>query len=761
MTLLALLTACGTESFSVGGYDIELDEKTATLSLTHAERGDGLTDLRFFAGTGESEIEFSVGSFKFTELSEDLRRSGRVDSLVELGPGAVLVSLEDSDGNDLGDLTLLSGGGDTLFMDFLPQSGSNRVALEADCDTDDHFLGTGSHAFDLDHVGEAFGLWVSEPGIGKSDDDSYPEDWFLTGTRHSSSYPVPMLVRPQQAHALVAVTPARVEVDLCKSRESRFRMTTWDDRSVRFALVSGSGPLEVVEHTNRDVFGLPELPPAWAFAPWNDAIKGEDRVREVAATIREADAPSSVIWTEDWKGGEDNGFGYHLTGEWFVDEHLYPGVETLAQDLEDDGFKWFAYFAPFLEEETVTWDEAIAAGVVIETEEGDPYTFSGPTFQQFSMVDLTFESGRQFAIDRMQAALDLGFDGWMADYAEWLPTDAVLASGESGLRVHNDIPRLWQATNREAEESYDATFFARSGWVGTQSVAPIIWAGDQRTSFDPDDGLPTIIPLGLGLSASGVAVYTHDIAGYQSIGNDPSTQELWFRWASLGAFSPVIRTHHVAFESDNHQFDTNFETLEFWGEVTREHTRLWPYRYGLAALASERGTPMLLPVGWIYDDSWDRMDAWLLGAGMLVAPVLEEGASGREVDLPSEVAWYDWWTHETAVSGWFDAAVDEIPVFVAAGTTVPTFEIVPDTLVDSVNPDVLDLDDVDDARVLTLFGGGGDFTEADGTTYSPSGTPTGAGEDTFTGDSGSVTVAGVTLAITGDKVRTYRVVVVP
>jgi alpha-glucosidase len=377
------------------------------------------------------------------------------------------------------------------------------------------------------------------------------------------------------------------------------------------------------------------------------------------------------------------------------------------------------------------------------------------------MLDLTVEAGRTFAIERMQAALALGFDGWMADYAEWLPTDAVLANREDALRLHNDVPRQWQETNLAAQDGYDATFFARSGWIATQSLAPVVWAGDQRTSFDADDGLPTVVSLGLGLSASGVTVYAHDIAGYQSIGNDPSDKELWFRWAALGAFSPIMRTHHGAFEDENHQFDADFETLEFWGQVAREHTRLWPYRYGLAAQASRQGTPMLLPVGFVYQDSWDRTDAWLLGAGMLVAPVLERGVTGRQVELPDDTIWYDWWTQAPVSSGWFDAEIDEIPVFIASGTTIPTFAQVPDTLMESSNDDVVDLEDVDGERVIWLFGGGGPFIEADGTRYEPSGVPTGAGEQTETLTSGTITVAGVSLVIAGDIERRYRVVVVP
>ena len=40
----------------------------------------------------------------------------------------------------------------------------------------------------------------------------------------------------------------------------------------------------------------------------------------------------------------------------------------------------------------------------------------------------------------MTAALDLGFDGWMADYGEWLPVDAQLVVGRRRRGVHNDYP---------------------------------------------------------------------------------------------------------------------------------------------------------------------------------------------------------------------------------------------------------------------------------------------------------------------------------
>ncbi|MCO4747780.1 MAG: hypothetical protein KC912_23495, partial [Proteobacteria bacterium] len=427
-----------------------------------------------------------------------------------------------------------------------------------------------------------------------------------------------------------------------------------------------------------------------------------------------------------------------------------------------DGFKWFAYFSPFLRTGTQTFDEAVEDGVVLRNEDNETYLFKGAQFEDETMVDLSTELGRDWARDRMRAALDLGFDGWMADYAEWLPTDAVLNGGEDALAVHNLFPEWWQQTNATLLDDYDMTFFVRSGWSRTSGIAPIVWAGDQRTSFDPDDGFPTVVAMGLGMGASGVATFTHDVGGYQSVGNAPSTKELWFRWAALGAFTPVMRTHHGAFDTDNWQFDSDDETSTFWATMTQEHMRLFPYRYGLAARASNEGIPAVLPVAFRYGEDWGRMDAWLLGDALLVAPVLEEGAVERVVELPDAVDWYDYWTHEKVESGTFTAAVDHIPVFAAAGTTLVQFAESPDTLVELDDTSSLtSLADVDGARVITLFGGGGAFTEADGTAYRPSGAPSGAAEVTETLTSGDIEVGGVRLSIDGEVERSYRVIVVP
>lgn len=700
-------------------------------------------DLRVDAGVGATQdAEFSFGSFRFPDDQTQWTR-GEAGKLREV-PGGVFVTIE-SDGERVGDL-ILSGGGDALTLSWSPTVDADRARLSFACDPGEPVLGFGSHAQDIDHTGQSFPVWVSEPGIGKTDSEDAPDDWFITGTRHASSFPMPWLLRPERSLGVLADTAARVLVDACV--DGRIALTTWEGAAHWTALV-GRSPLDVVAST-RALVGAYTLPEPWVFGPWNDAVGGEARVDQVVDAILSSGAASTVVWTEDWKGAEELATGYHLTGEWFLSRDKYPNAEAVAADLNANGMKWFAYFSPFLTVDTVTWDQALDAGVHILDDQGEPYLFAGPTFEDMSMVDLSMPEGQQFAIDRMQAALDLGFSGWMADYAEWLPVDARIDNGDPWIQ-HNAWPLLWQSTNTQAVDGADAAFFVRSGWTGTPALSPVVWIGDQRTDFQPDDGFPTVVPLALGLSNSGVPVVTHDIGGYASFGNPPTTQELWYRWCALGAFSPIMRTHHGAFADDNFQFDTDPDGLAFWAEMTHEHMRLFPYRYGLAAQAADHGIPMLLHPAMVSEGvAWSRMDAWMLGDALLVFPVTEAGATVWDVQLP-DGDWVDYWTLEPASSGMVDVPLDHIPVFVRSGSVVPLFDVIPQTLLPDT--DRVDLDDADPSRTVLVVGQGGAFSEADGTDY----TWVSAGSGTETQTLTSGTVNG--LEIQGDVERTYTVVV--
>ena len=728
-----------------------------TLTPTEAgfdiARSDGSTFVGSVAidlGVGDSTVEFQTGSYKFDD-AETVWTSVSPAGRPAGDDPAWTWTLETEAGVALGLVTLAELTDGILAVVVAATEGdTNRIRYSVPCTGDDHFAGLGQHAQDVDHVGESFALWVSEPGIGKSDSETPTDDWFLTGTKHASSYPDPFFIKPDPLGVEV-VTNSRVEVDLCTT--DAWSASVWNNEA-QILFYDVESPLAAVQrHALRT--GTPAIPPDWAFAPWNDAVGGEARVREVADALRSSGASSGVIWTEDWKGAEQTAYGYHLLPSWEVDETLYPDAGGIASDLAGMGFAWFAYFQPFVVADTPSWEEA--SEFVIRDTEGEPYTFTGVTFDPTSVLDLTRDDARAWAQEKMQAVVDIGFTGWMADYAEWLPTDASISQGNA-LDDHNAYPLWWQETNADI----DAVMFTRSGWTGSPALSPIGWGGDQRTSFDADDGFPSVIPMGLGASISGVAVFTHDIGGYQSIGNDPSTKELWWRWCTLGALTPIMRTHHGAFKDDNWQFDSDEETLAHYARWSQIHGQLSPYLLGLAARSQSEGTPMLLPPFLRYpSEDWARIDAWLLG-DLLVAPVMTEGATSRDVALPAGPTWYDFWTGEVATSGAYDAPVDSIPVFAPAGAIIPMYATAPETMQEGPLEGVVTRSDVDGERIVTIFASGGGaisstFVEADGTVYTVTGTATGPGEGQLDGG-GAAVVGGLTVTVSGAD-RVYGIVV--
>ena len=266
----------------------------------------------------------------------------------------------------------------------------------------------------------------------------------------------------------------------------------------------------------------------------------------------------------------------------------------------------------------------------------------------------------------------------------------------------------------------------------------------------------------MGTSTSGSPVFTHDIGGYSSVGVPFTDKELWFRWASLGAFSPIMRTHHGAWDTENWDYDSDEETWAYWTALTREHMRLFPYRYGLASKAASDGTPMLLPISFVTDsEDWGRLDAWMLGEALLVAPVVERDARERYVDLPSSEQWVDWWTLEPASSGDFAAELDEILVFARGGTIVPTFDPIPDTLISVDDPEIIDLEQADGSRTLYIFGTDGNFEEADGTRYRSTGSSPFADTQQALLREGNIEVGGLQIQVAGPIERMYTAVVVP
>ncbi|MFZ5441696.1 MAG: TIM-barrel domain-containing protein [Myxococcota bacterium] len=723
---VCLLLACPSPPPKLGG--LTLEGSATSFKVRAGEKvllESSPTVAPVAARVGRARYEMQYGSWRITDNPPQWAEA-RAFSWSDQSPTRAAGVWADASGAPVVTLSAVSTGDGALALTYTAADpATNRLSLAFRCEEADRFLGFGAQADGIDHRGHTIALWTSEPGIGKQmTDDEYPELWFLVGTRHASSFGLPTWISNRGYQGVVG-SDARSIFEVCSKADDVFRIEVWANKFTLF--VFEGRPTQALSRATASVLGRPLKPPPLAFAPWNDAIFGPDEVRRVARVLREHHIPSSALWTEDFRGGRDEPSGYRLIEEWDVDRTLYPQPEALAAELADAGFSWQAYFNTFVVDGTRVMAEARDGGHLVGAPDGGAYLFSGVTFAPTGLADLSRPETREWVKGYLRRALELGFTGWMADYGEWLPHDAVLASGEDPLQAHNRYAREWAQLNLEvlAERAGDGRqklFFARAGWLGSTSVTPVVWAGDQRTSFQADDGLPTVVPMGLNLGLAGVSMFAHDIAGYQSATNPTATKELFFRWTSLGALTPVMRTHHGIDARHNWHFDSDAETLAHYARWARFHAQLYPWLDAHQAEAEASGVPIMraLALQWPDDPrAWTISDEYLLGGALLVAPILVEGATARSVYLPAG----DWvsWDGATRVTGPADvmvqAAPGELPMFLLAGACVPRLPARVETFL-SAAPPVVDLDDVKGERLLFVVPGGtSDFVERDGTRY--------------------------------------------
>lgn len=698
---------------------------------------------------GVASYEMQFGMFNIVEDSRPFRPG---TTLRLLTADADSVGFEVMNGGDAiatGHVSFDQGG---AVVEFKATNG-DRVVASTPCAPDHHFLGLGAQSADVDHRGQVVPLWVSEQGVGKTDDDVLPGVWQLLGRRHTTHVPMPALLRSDGVGVMLDVD-AFSRVDLCATNVDITSFEVWQD-TLRMVVLPADTVLGAQQLLS-EALGRPRLLPPFVFAPWNDAIFSEQEVRDFAAFLRENEIPTSVIWSEDWRGGEDAGNLYRLDEDWRLDRDVYPTYEAMATDLRAEGIAHQVYFNTFVTEGGDVFDEVTAAGHGLHhASTGDTLLFTGADreFSPTALMDLTNPEAIAAMKAHLHEALRLGARGWMADYAEWMPVDDVaLASGEDPALVHNEYAVAWARLNREVIEEAglldEVILYSRSGFLGSPAVVDVLWAGDQRTSFQADDGLPTIIPIGIGAAVTGFTYFAHDIAGYQSSTNVTVSPELFFRWTTLGAFTPVMRTHHGTHARANHMLQTDPDSTAHWKRYAEIHIRLYPYLRALAVADANADTavatglgrlPLWVPMPVLFPDDaalWSIKDQVLLGPNLLVAPVVTEGALARTVVLPGGrfVAFPmpgappgSLGASRTDYVGTVsvDAAVAEIPVFMPAGAIVPMTALPAQTLLEVDGDAIADLSSTQgDREVAVALGKSGRFVEEDGASYVLDGTGT-------------------------------------
>lgn len=746
-----------------------LDGNVVWETQAGGQAGDKHAPPRGFAAIGSraTTVEMQFGSFRFKEMpSAEVWRA--IDELAdvkatETGASFTLRSGDDTVGTGtLEFVTATKSGPDPDAAGFprhvriTLESDADRIQIATPCPADEKLLGLGGQSFDIDHRGETVPLFVQEDGIGKEaiPDTEYTGAWFLSGRKHSTHTPMPMVLS-SKGYALSVDTLGRAvfalgpeehpDVSRFEAWDNTLRLNVFIGDGDRGGDVAGEAAVDALGHMIAAVGKAPR-PPLSIFAPWVDAIYGSANVRRVAQKLRTLGIPASAIWTEDWRGGDDGATGYALHEDWRVDRDDYPDFEQLATDLHETGFAFLVYHNTFVDEKADIHDEAVANGYTLKTIDGTPYSFTGVTFGGSKILDLSNPAAVAWAKGVMGEAVTLGADGWMADFAEWQPTDGALASGEDGLAVHNRYTVDWVKMTSEIlvprAGRISPMYFTRSAWIGSQPYTQVLWPGDQQTDFSDGDGLPSVIPIALNTGLAGFPYFGSDIAGYMSQkttvtpDTEPTTQELFYRWTTFGALQPVMRTHHGRSARENYQWEADTGAEQHFRTWARFHMQLAAYFWGSAGSYERDGLPLMRLVALAHpgeDWAWTTIDEYLLGDRILVAPVQERGATSREVSLPAG-RWYPLRGGAPVEGGQIvaNATMAEIPAYVPEGAIIVLYpDGVDTTLPTPGQPSLTTTDDLGGNREVWLFGGAA--AKRDYTVWNDHDGPAGAPQWTWSG----------------------------
>lgn len=457
--------------------------------------------------------------------------------------------------------------------------------------------------------------------------------------------------------------------------------------------------------------GRAVLPPKWVFGPWmsSNGWNTQKEALEQLQKMKETAIPATVMVLEAWSDEEtfyvwndaeylprEDGGPLHYSDFSFPEDGKWPDPKAFCDTLQTNGVRLILWQIPVIKYEAaphgtqldLDWEYARENGLCLKNADGSPYQITEMWFGNSMIPDFTNPKACEWWSNcRRYLVEELGVAGFKTDGGEFLfDPDAYFADGRRVAEAHNDFPNLYEGAYHALLKGSGGITFSRAGYTGAQRF-PIHWAGDQLSTFSE---LKAQLKAGLSLGLSGVPFWGFDIGGFA--GEFPTT-ELYLRSAAFGAFAPVMQFHSEPRGGQYYMVERNHwnndrspwnmaeanqddKIIPVYRFFANFRMNLLPYIWQEARHCSETSRPMMAHL--VYDYPEDKSvrgieDAYMFGRQLLVAPVISEGTSGRDVYLP-EGSWFDLWTGEEfrgKQTIFCPCPLNRIPVFVRGGTAIP------------------------------------------------------------------------------------------
>jgi hypothetical protein len=374
-------------------------------------------------------------------------------------------------------------------------------------------------------------------------------------------------------------------------------------------------------------------------------------VLEFAQAIVDRDYPRSVLEIDDrWQAA-------YGEAEW--DRAKFPDPRGMIEQLHALGFKVTLWVPPFFDPHSAAFAEAAEHGYLLRHPTGDPAVVRW--WQGYGgLIDVSNTAALAWwrtRLGRLQETY--GVDGFKFDAGEgnFVPRDHLTAQPMLRRR-YADFYVAWVAEHFAWTE-------VRCGWR-SQRQGILFREWDKWSRWGIDNGLHSVLTQALALSMIGYPFVLPDMIGGNAYGGEEPDGELMIRWTQLSTLLPAMQ-----FSVPPWIFDDATDAI--CRRYALFHQEIAPYLESLIQETIQAGAPLVRPLFWHAPGDQAALtidDEFLLGAQLLVAPVLHPGRRARDIYLPAG-RWRDYW------SGAQFAGPRRLEQYPAPLETLPLFERVP------------------------------------------------------------------------------------
>jgi len=354
------------------------------------------------------------------------------------------------------------------------------------------------------------------------------------------------------------------------------------------------------------------------YALWIELLFEPTQAKVIAyaeAALEHGFPPGVLILDDQWHGAY---------GDWEFHSGRFPDPPGMIEHLHALGFAVSLWLVPYVTPDSPVFRDLHEQRLLICDEAGEPLI--GRWWNGYSAgLDLLNPDAVMWLERRLAALRELGADGFKFDGGDNSFYEQL------GCARPEEYTAAWNAIGVD-----HALNEFRAGW----RAAGLPLAQRQRDkhhSWNSDVGLASLIPHGIAQSLTGHAYHCPDMIGggdylvFPHEGPDVIDEELFVRSAQCSALFPMMQ-----FSAAPWRVLSDGVKVGYCRDAALLHVRFGELILELAETAARTGEPILRPLAYNYPrEAYETViDQFMLGADLLVAPVIERGAVQRSVVLP-------------------------------------------------------------------------------------------------------------------------------